>query len=214
MIKRFFLFCSKVCSFVFVLLCVYLIYAILAHFCFVAFYFSNYGKSIDRITRLGPVHSYFQKTGWDHVKPCGAFFQEQAQFDKAKECSNIAIQKELNKSIPENLVIPRCFVISKTSSDVSYSPLYKMNAVLLRNIIQMFAIVGLYDADTHSIFLVENHDLAMIYRHELQHYFQHVVDPALIEKNHEGLIWDMCEPRTYTPSPQQREIIRLQESIS
>lgn len=169
---------------------------------------------MDLITKFGPVNPYFQQTGWDHVKPCGAFFQEKSEFDKAKTCSNAAFQKELNKTIPENLVIPRCFVISKASPQVSYSPLYKMNAVLLRNFIQMFAIVGLYEPESHTIFLVENYDLTKIYRHELQHYFQHIVEPALIERNHEGLVWDVCEPRTYTPSEQQKEIIRLQDSIS
>lgn len=213
MIKRFFSFFSRFLNFFLVLFFVYAIYTLLASLCFVLIHFSSHARDMDRITKFGPVHQYLQSTGWDHVKPCGAFFREEKEFETAKLCSDAALKKELNKSIPSDLVIPRCFVVLKSSPQVSYSPLYKMNAILLRGFVRMFAIVGLYEPSSHTIFLVENYDLTMIYRHELQHYFQHIVEPALIEKNHEGLIWDMCEPRTYTPSHEQKEIIRLQDSM-
>lgn len=211
MISIVFRFVLTIVNFLIFFVFLYFAYAILVSAFFAFVYFSDDPRASDRITSPNIVHPVFSKTKWDQVKPCGAFFDEKFHFEKTKVCANLAFSKESKKTIPNTVIIPRCFVISKSSSDIAYSSLFKMNAAIVKTLMEFLIVVGLYEPTDRTIFLIENHDLPMIYRHELQHYFQHLLDPKLIEKNHEGLIWDICEPRKYVPSEDQIKILELQE---
>ncbi|NBP55754.1 hypothetical protein EBU71_04305 [bacterium] len=172
----------------------------------------NSGIATDVIKRNPVIHEIFNKTKWSEVRPCAEYINEMQQFNKAKSCSNLAFVSEYNKTLPDNVSTPpRCFVLPHGSPDVFFSEENYMNFSPIRiGNMGFLSIVGLYQPETETIFLVENYDIAMVYRHELQHYFQHKLDPELLKDNHGGLVWNLCEPKYYTPSQEQINLYKQQ----
>lgn len=200
-----FLFFRLICWF-----CFFTFLFILIDFCWFFFVeFPHSGKSIEAPQSSPMVHRAFPRTSWSHVRPCNQYFDENMNYNRARSCSNAASFFETGQTVSNSVSSPKCFVITSSSPDVRHSPVYKMNGVILYGPISRYVIVGLYEPTSETIFLVENYDLPMIYRHELQHYFQFKIDPEAKKKDHEGLVWDVCEPKTYTPSKEQKEVIDL-----
>lgn len=156
------------------------------------------GESILRPAIRYKVHDLFPNTTWNNIKTCGEFFNEQKEFFAAKSCANIKVWPKT--SLPTDLVIPRCFVVSAGSPDIVLAKDKTFNFVPVIDIFGLGAVVGVYEASTHTVFLVENIDLTDIYKHELQHYFLHIHDPASRGGGHDQPIWDQCQPKYYTPS--------------
>lgn len=163
------------------------------------------GKVIIKTTNVGgPVGGEFGPfpgTRWNQVEPCGVYFNEQEEFNSALQCVNENVWPD--DPIAEESMIPRCFVVSAESPDV-FSDGFGVNVVPIIlftpfGIVQS-AIVGYYDTDTNSIFIVENEDAAGIYRHELQHLFLDLHDEASDGGGHFQYIWQACEPPYYKPS--------------
>lgn len=164
---------------------------------------------VPKLAHNNNVHELIPHTRWEHLKPCGAIFDEEKEFKKALQCVN----KKVWPSTPlpsdrESLSIPRCFIISTASPDIfsgTYSQLF--NFIPVMTPFGPGAVLGVYQPETKTVFIVENVDSAMIYRHELQHFFLHLHDPdAKIggELAHGGghfqPIWDECEPPYYSPT--------------
>lgn len=143
------------------------------------------------------VHPFFPFTQWKHVKPCGEFFDEVKEFNKALECSN-KNRFDLTPINQQQVFPPRCFIITTDSPDIRTSE----NGVFNYWNIGFFfysGIVGLYEPEQKTIFIAENFDAPMIYRHELQHYFLDLMEGDG-NGRHDDLIWSVCEPSHYSPS--------------
>jgi hypothetical protein len=106
-------------------------------------------------------------TNWNHLTPCGIYFNEIEEMKKAVQCVNKKVYPD--KQIPKDTVIPRCFIISSSSPDVFSRD--NVNFIPLFSLFANSAILGYFNTDTNTLFVVENYDAAAIYRHELQHYF-------------------------------------------
>lgn len=134
-------------------------------------------------------------TRWGHLKPCGVYFNEVAEFNRALECVN----ENVYPFDPiEERKIPRCFVVTVDSPEVSGNGIF--------NYIYAYGggIVGYFDDRTDTMFIIENVDAAMIYRHELQHLFLQIHDGY--GGGHYQDIWQQCEPPSYNP-PTETKII-------
>lgn len=160
------------------------------------------GFRVKRTAQHPLIHPIIPNTRWEHLKPCGIMFNEQKEFDAARQCVNDNVWP-LNP-ISSELLPPRCFIVSVESPDVFGIPAF--NFIPLVDITGTGAIVGVYQPETHTVFVVENVDAAMVYRHELQHYFLHVHDPSSGGRGHFQSIWKRCEPGFYTPSEKTKLI--------
>ena len=143
------------------------------------------------------VHPAFPLTRWVHTTPCGVAFDEVKEFLRAQACAN----KTLRLGKPEFQVpVPRCFIITTDSPDV------KQNGHINFAQIGSGGIVGIYQTEMLTLFIIQNDDSAHIYRHETQHYFQHLDNPKTGGGGHEGTIWDQCEKPQYVPSTRAKAI--------
>lgn len=97
-----------------------------------------------------------------------------------------------------DLPIPRCFIVKAQSPNVLSRD--GINFIMIFDMTGVGAVVGVYQPETRTVFVVENTDAALIYRHELQHYFLHIHDPETAGGGHDQPIWQHCEPPYYTPS--------------
>lgn len=154
------------------------------------------------------VHDILPHTRWEHMKPCGTLFDERIEFQKALSCVNEKVWP--NSPIPnnKNTVAPRCFLVSTSSPDVAGDE-EGFNFIPMMTPMGIAAIVGIYDPDTHTVFVVENVDAPMVYRHELQHRFLHMHDPITEGGGHYQDIWKKCEPPYYESSERSKIIGRL-----
>lgn len=131
----------------------------------------------------------------EHLRTCEDYFDQAKLFEQTLSCAN----KSVFKSKPlKSIKIPECYVISVNSPDVIVSPDGVFNFIGT-SILLLNRIVGFYENQAKTLYLVETYDLPLIYRHELQHYF---LDLAEGDGNgrHDHAIWDKCEPPYYQPS--------------
>ena len=156
------------------------------------------------------IHELFPRSTWNDFEPCGLHFNEQEEFNKALQCVN---QNVWNKTpITDETVthLPRCFIVKAKSIDIYTRPDIGFNFVPEFFVtpvgIQVGAIVGVYQPETRTVFIVENVDAPMIYRHELQHYFLHAHNPETGGGGHHQEIWEKCEPPYYTPSDKVKSL--------
>ena len=125
------------------------------------------------------IDDLFPNSGWNDLEPCGLHFDEQEEFNKALQC---VLDKVWDKGpITSNeLAIPRCFILKAKSPDVytredigfNFIPIMEFDIESGKVI--SGAVVGYYQTETKTVFVVENVDAPMVYRHELQHYFLHI----------------------------------------
>lgn len=142
------------------------------------------------------VHEILPRTRWGHLRPCGTLFDEKKEFEIAKQCVNERVWQD---DPIEEPYIPRCFLISADSPDVFASP-EGFNGIPLLTPFGFGMVVGVYQPETQTVFIVENEDSAQIYRHELQHFFLHLHSPITEGGGHYQDIWKQCEAPYYEPS--------------
>ena len=155
------------------------------------------------------IDDLFPNSGWNDLEPCGLHFNEQEEFNKALQCVTDKVWDKGPITDP-NLTIPRCFILKAKSPDVYTRPDIGFNFIPIMEFdpqsgtVISGAVVGYYQTETKTVFVVENIDAPMVYRHELQHYFLHIQQPITGGGGHHQKIWDRCEPPYYTPSDKVR----------
>jgi hypothetical protein len=153
-----------------------------------------------------PTHKILTKnTTWNHLLPCGVYFNEQEELNKALKCVNKKVYNE--EQISFQTIAPRCFIISASSPDV-----YSNNGVNFVPLVTFFergSVLGYFDTDTETLFVVENLDAAAIYRHELQHYFLKLKGGD--GGGHYQDIWKQCEPPYYTASDKVKILNKMEK---
>jgi len=145
------------------------------------------------------VHELFPQSTWDDLEPCGKHFNEKEEFQRAMSCVDKNVWPESPLAVM-SLNIPRCFILKAQSPNVFTNPKMGFNFIPMFGLDGMGGVVGVYQPETHTVFVVENIDAPKIYRHELQHYFLHAHDPETMGGGHDQEIWKKCEPPYYTPS--------------
>lgn len=169
----------------------------------------NRGQSLVEVVDKTPIHALLSNTRWNDLKPCGVAFNEQEQFDQARECVN---KKTWKKSpISSTLEIPRCFIVSASSPDVYSDKSKTFNFIPMVDMFSVGAVLGVYHPETRTVFIVENIDAAMVYRHETQHYMLHEHDPKTRGAGHDQDIWTDCEPPYYSPTVEAQMIAAIKE---
>ena len=152
------------------------------------------------------IHQLFPQSSWNDLVPCGQYFDEQEEFRKARSCVNQNVWSD--RPLTENELdfpIPRCYVVKAQSPNVlskdgvNFLPVFDYSG--------FGAVVGVYQPETRTVFVVENIDAPEVYRHELQHYFLHEHDPETQGGGHDQLIWEKCEPPYYEPSDKVKRLV-------
>jgi hypothetical protein len=161
--------------------------------------YGDRGASVLTATHHDQIHELFPNSSWNDLAPCGLYFNEQEEFRTARSCVNKNVWESRPLTINEkDFPIPRCYIIKAHSPNVlskdgiNFLPIFDPSGV--------GAVVGVYQPETRTVFVVENVDAPMVYRHELQHYFLHEHDPITEGGGHDQEIWSKCEPPYYTPS--------------
>lgn len=165
----------------------------------------NRGVSIIGRTDHAQIHELFPNSSWNDLEPCGKFFDEQEEFRKARQCVNDNVWPDRQLSTNElDFPIPRCYIVKAhgpnvlSKDGINFIPIFDGGGI--------GAVVGVYQPETHTVYVVENVDAKMIYRHELQHYFLHEHDPETSGGGHDQTIWQKCEPPYYTPSDKVKKL--------
>lgn len=149
------------------------------------------GQVVPVISKTPNLPAIFSpNTKWQHMTPCGVYFDEAEELKKTLECANTKVWK---KNPVPNIKIPRCFVVTAASPDVTNDRGF--NVMVIMN---AFMAVGYFDTETDTLFVVENIDAAKIYRHELQHLFLQIQTGN--GGGHDQPVWELCEPPYYMPS--------------
>jgi hypothetical protein len=168
----------------------------------------NRGVPIVQAKDKAAIHELFPDSTWDDLEPCGKHFNEIKEFNQALQCVNTKVWSK-NPLNAEELLPPRCFVIKAQTPNVFTHPELGFNFLPIFDLTGMGAVVGVYQPETKTVFIVENIDAGMIYRHELQHYFLHLHDPITAGGGHFQEIWKICEPPRYTPSVKTKVSAKL-----
>lgn len=167
------------------------------------------GKTVIAVAGQGKpkIHELFPSATWNDLEPCGLHFDEQKEFERALQCVNKKVWIDSPLVKEEHTHIPRCFILRASSSDVFNHPDVGFNFLPTFSIsprgVEVGAVVGVYQPETRTVFIVENVDAPDVYRHELQHYFLHMHDPETGGSGHYQEIWHQCEAPYYTPSAKQ-----------
>jgi len=151
------------------------------------------------------INPFLPNTTWDHIKPCGLYFDEIEEFNKANSCAS---EKVWPNDRLTNVGLPACYVITNQSPDILRVGLVNVAVYRVGNI-ALGAILGFYNTGTQQIFLTENIDIKEIYRHEVQHHLLQIHPRQHEIGNHDHDIFQKCESRTYTRSKAVQEIERL-----
>ena len=159
----------------------------------------NRGVSVIGRSNFTAIHELFPQSSWNDLEPCGKYFDETEEFRKARSCVNEKVWKDTQLTKNElDFPIPRCYIVKAQGPNVlskdgiNFIPVFDLSGI--------GAVVGVYQPETRTVFVVENTDAKMIYRHELQHYFLHEHNPETSGGGHDQEIWKQCEPPYYTPS--------------
>lgn len=169
----------------------------------------NRGVPIVSVSDDKKVHDILPNSRWSDMKPCGEFFDEREEFKKALSCVNKNVWDEDPLKL-DSTQIPRCFIVSASSPDVFSTEDKVFNFIPVSDGFRIGAVVGVYQPETRTVFIVENVDAAMIYRHELQHFFLHEHRPSTRGGGHHQKIWQRCEPPYYNPSEKAKSIATVQ----
>lgn len=159
----------------------------------------NRGVSVISKTDHAAIHELFPNSSWNDLEPCGKYFDELEEFRKARQCVNDNVWSDRKLTSNElDFPIPRCYIVKAHGPNVLSKD--GINFIPVFDVTGVGAVVGVYQPETHTVYVVENVDAPMIYRHELQHYFLHEHDPETSGGGHHQTIWQKCEPPYYTPS--------------
>lgn len=141
------------------------------------------------------IHYLIPFTKKEDLMPCEKAFDASRNFNEALSCSNSTV---FSSSPLKDVNPPQCYVITGNSPDVMESEDGSFNYIST-SILLVERILGFYEEEDQTIYLVETYDMEQVYRHELQHYFLHLKEG---DGNgaHDHAIWQSCEPPTYTPS--------------
>lgn len=168
-------------------------------------YFNRGVPAVGKTDRV-EIHELFPQSSWNDLAPCGQYFNEQEEFRKARSCVNEKVWSDRPVSEDElEFTIPRCYVLKAQSPNVLSKD--GINFVLIFDSFDLGSVVGVYQPETRTVYVVENIDAAEIYRHELQHYFLHEHDPETTGGGHDQEIWSKCEPPYYEPSDRAKALI-------
>lgn len=148
---------------------------------------------ITTATNKHVIHELFPNATWNDLAPCGVFINEQEEYNKALQCVNTKVWPK-NPVMETN--IPRCFVVKASAVDVHSLDRLGFNFVPIMG----GAVVGVYQPETRTVYLIENIDIKQIYRHELQHYFMNIHVKGSDGGGHFQKIWSECEPPYYDAS--------------
>ena len=144
------------------------------------------------------VHPLIPFTAEKHLVKCEDYLDYDKEYNQSLQCT---AKKALPQLRTKNLKKPKCYIITNKAPDVHVGPVFSF---VSSGLIFRERIVGFYEDQTETLYIVENTDAPMILRHELQHYFLDKV-----KKNGDGAhvhkVWSVCEPAHYTPS---KEAIR------
>ena len=169
----------------------------------------NRGTSLVQTAKPDNIHELIPNSRWQNLRPCGEFFDEHKNYQEALSCVNKKVWTK--NPLSEDISIPRCFVISASSPDVHSDKSGTFNFVPVMSVMGLGAVVGVYQPETKTVFVVENIDAAKIYRHELQHFFLHLHDPITQGGGHHQKIWEQCEEPYYTPSIEAKMISAIKD---
>jgi len=164
----------------------------------------NRGLPLVEIANQPLIHELLPHTRWGDLKPCGTVFDEQEEFNKARQCVNQTAWRK--RPVSEELEIPRCYIVSASSPDVYSEKTGTFNFIPVVDIYGIGAVLGVYQPETRTVFIVENIDAAQVYRHETQHYMLHEHDPETRGGGHHQEIWQSCEAPYYSPSIEAKMI--------
>lgn len=165
----------------------------------------NRGVSLVQSADRPKIHELLPNSRWSDLKPCGEFFDEQKNFDQALSCVNSQVWTK--SPLSTETAIPRCFVISAGSPDIYSDRSKTFNFIPIADMFgNIGAVVGVYQPETRTVFVVENVDAPKVYRHELQHFFLHLHDPITAGGGHHQEIWHKCEEPYYSPSIEAKMI--------
>jgi len=170
----------------------------------------NRGLPIVQIANQPTIHEIIPNTRWDSLKPCGTAFDEQQEFNAARQCVNQKAWKDSPISL--DLEIPRCFIITVNSPDVFGDESGTFNFIPITSMFgDVGAVLGVYQPATRTVYIVENVDAAQVYRHETQHYMLHIHSPETGGGGHHQEIWHECEAPYYSPSIEAKMIGAIKE---
>jgi len=150
-----------------------------------------------------PSELFSQMTQWEHMVPCGVYFDEAAELKKSLQCVNSKVYPKE----PISLKIPRCYVVSSASPDVRFDGGF--NFIAIRTFGGIGAVVGYFNHETDTLFVVENQEVAKIYRHELQHLYLEM--KTGYGGGHHQDIWKQCEEPYYDPGLKTKILEALNE---
>lgn len=162
------------------------------------------------------IHELIPNATWNDLEPCGLHFNEQEEFKTALQCVNKSVWSDSPLVKDWQTHIPRCFIIKAGAVDIFTTENAGFNFIPIVHIapdgIRAGGVVGVYQPETRTVFVVENIDAAKVYRHELQHYFLHMHDPETQGGGHDQNIWKQCEPPYYTPSEEVINTVKIKAS--
>lgn len=171
----------------------------------------NKGVPVVGKTDHALIHELIPNSSWNDLEPCGNYFDEKEEFRKAISCVNEKVWPDSKLNTNElEFPIPRCFIVKAhgpnvlSKNGINFVPIF--DPLMGAN-----AIVGVYQPETRTVFVVENIDAAMVYRHELQHYFLHEHNPETGGGGHDQSIWQKCEPPYYEPSDKAKSLNQDEE---
>lgn len=166
----------------------------------------NRGVPVIGKTDHAQIHELFPNSSWNDLEPCGKYFDETEEFRKARSCVNDNVWPDTPLDTNElEYPIPRCFIVKAqgpniiSKEGINFIPVFDP-------LMGVGAVVGVYQPETRTVYVVENVDAPMIYRHELQHYFLHEHDPETTGGGHHQPIWQKCEPPFYDPSARTKAL--------
>lgn len=170
----------------------------------------NRGVSVISKVDHAQIHELFPNSSWNDLEPCGKYFDETEEFRKARQCVNDNVWPDRTLDTNElEFPIPRCFIVKAHGPNVLSKD--NINFIPIFDGLGVGAVVGVYQPETRTVYVVENVDAPMIYRHELQHYFLHEHDPETTGGGHHQTIWQKCEPPYYEPSKKVKALTENSE---
>jgi len=155
----------------------------------------DFYKAIKVIFRDYEAHYLIPFTKKSDLVRCQDVFDFKTEYLTALSCFN-------QVGFPEDKLIdppiPECYVIKTSSADVMESE-DKSFSYISPTFLNLDRVLGFYEDQIKTMFIVENYDQSEILRHELGHYF---LDLKTGDGNgrHDNVIWGRCESAKYTPS--------------
>lgn len=147
------------------------------------------------LKELGIVHPLIPRTRKELLIPCRNIMDYHKVVREALACTNEQVYPE---DPIKSFVLPECYIIPTTSPDVIKDPSGQFNFITL-GIDLSFKILGFYEDQTNTIFVVQSFDQVLTTKHEIQHAVLHQREGDG-DARHVHQIWERCQPGYYDPS--------------